>query len=70
MPDVTQAVPSAMYALERWRIAEAEYARLTEPLLRGEADWQELDRDAMIEMASLRNTADRWRESYFLNVFG
>lgn len=55
--------------LERWRHFEAKYAESVEPLLRDSKDpsW---DRDQMIEMASLRAKADRWRDRYFKALAG
>lgn len=55
--------------LERWRHFEAKYAQQVRPLLDSDAapDW---DRDGMIELASLRAKADRWRDRYFKALAG
>lgn len=55
--------------LERWRHFEAKYAEQVAPLLAEDKDlsW---DRDQMIELASLRAKADRWRDRYFKALAG
>ena len=55
--------------LERWRHFEAKYAEQVAPLLR-EPDEPAWDRDQMIELASLRAKADRWRDRYFKALAG
>jgi hypothetical protein len=53
--------------LERWRHFEARYADRVAPLL-DDGRSPQLDKDGMVELASLRAKADRWRDRYFKAV--
>lgn len=55
--------------LERWRDFEERYAALVAPFLTGEGAVV-VDKDAMVELASLRAKADRWRDRYFKALEG
>lgn len=55
--------------LERWRHFEAKYAERMTPLMAGD-DVPSLDKDEMIELASLRAKADRWRDRFFKALEG
>lgn len=55
--------------LERWRHFEAKYAEQVAPLL-GDTKDPSWDREQMIELASLRAKADRWRDRYFKALAG
>jgi len=55
--------------LERWRHFEAEYADLVAPLLDTDGV-PSLGKDEMIELASLRAKADRWRDRFFKAMEG
>ena len=50
--------------LERWRHFEARYAELVAPLMAGDGV-PHVDKDQMVELASLRAKADRWRDRFF-----
>jgi hypothetical protein len=55
--------------LERWRHFEAKYAERLVPLLEG-AEVPYMDKDEMVELASLRAKADRWRDRFFKALEG
>lgn len=55
--------------LERWRHFEEKYAERVAPLM-GEDCFPALDKDEMIELASLRAKADRWRDRFFKALEG
>lgn len=55
--------------LERWRHFEAQYAERLVPLLEG-AEVPYMDKDEMVELASLRAKADRWRDRFFKALEG
>ena len=54
---------------ERWRHFEEKYAEQLAPLLAHDSI-PALDKDEMIELASLRAKADRWRDRFFKSVAG
>ena len=55
--------------LERWRHFEAQYAECLVPLMvPGEVPT--LTKDEMVELASLRAKADRWRDRFFKALEG
>jgi hypothetical protein len=60
--------------LERWRHFESKYAERLAPLMEGEgregAEVPFLDKDEMVELASLRAKADRWRDRFFKALEG
>ena len=60
--------------LERWRHFESKYAERLAPLMEGEGREDEevplLDKDEMVELASLRAKADRWRDRFFKAIEG
>lgn len=55
--------------LERWRHFEAKYSERLTPLMDGDAV-PSLDKEEMIELASLRAKADRWRDRFFKALEG
>lgn len=55
--------------LERWRHFESKYAERVSPVL-SSIDVPALDKDDMIELASLRAKADRWRDRFFKALEG
>jgi hypothetical protein len=58
--------------LERWRHFESKYAERLAPLMGG-MEGEEvplLDKDEMVELASLRAKADRWRDRFFKAIEG
>ncbi len=55
--------------LERWRHFESRYAERVSPVL-SSTDVPALDKDDMIELASLRAKADRWRDRFFKALEG
>lgn len=55
--------------LERWRHFEEKYAERVAPLM-GDTGVPALDKDEMIELASLRAKADRWRDRFFKALEG
>ncbi len=55
--------------LERWRHFESQYAERIAPLL-GTDEVPVLGKDEMIELASLRAKADRWRDRFFKAMEG
>ena len=55
--------------LERWRHFETKYAERLAPLMEG-AEVPFLDKDEMVELASLRAKADRWRDRFFKALEG
>lgn len=55
--------------LERWRHFEDRYAELVGPLLAGDGT-PSIDKDTMVELASLRAKADRWRDRFFKAMEG
>ena len=55
--------------LERWRHFEVQYADLVAPLLDSDGV-PALGKDEMIELASLRAKADRWRDRFFKAMEG
>lgn len=55
--------------LERWRHFEQKYAELVAPILTS-GDVPRLEKDDMIELASLRAKADRWRDRFFKALEG
>jgi hypothetical protein len=55
--------------LERWRHFEAKYADRVAPYL-ADGGSERVDKDEMIELASLRAKADRWRDRYFKALEG
>ncbi len=57
-------MPKDADPLERWRHFEVRYAEHVSAFL-GEGDAPDLDKDEMVELASLRAKADRWRDRYF-----
>lgn len=50
--------------LERWRHFELRYAERVAAFL-GDGAAPDLDKDEMVELASLRAKADRWRDRFF-----
>ena len=50
--------------LERWRHFEARYAELVAPFMAGDGV-PHVEKDEMVELASLRAKADRWRDRFF-----
>ncbi len=50
--------------LERWRHFESKYAERITSVLTSDED-PAMDKDEMIELASLRAKADRWRDRFF-----
>lgn len=57
-------MPKDADPLERWRHFERRYAEQVAVFL-GDDPAPQLDKDEMIEFASLRAKADRWRDRYF-----
>ena len=55
--------------LERWRHFEQRYAESVAIFLREGAP-PPVAKDEMIELASLRSKADRWRDRYFKRIAG
>jgi hypothetical protein len=55
--------------LERWRHFEARYAEVVAPLLADDTV-DSVAKDLMVELASLRAKADRWRDRYFKGLEG
>ena len=55
-------------ALERWRHFEERYAEVVAAYLTG--DVTHVGKDAMVELASLRAKADRWRDRFFKGLEG
>ena len=55
--------------LERWRHFESRYAEVVAPLL-GEDGVTHVGKDLMVELASLRAKADRWRDRFFKGLEG
>lgn len=55
--------------LERWRHFEEKYAERVSPVLTC-LEVPRLDKDDMIELASLRAKADRWRDRFFKALEG
>ena len=55
--------------LERWRHFESKYAERLAPLM-GDEEVPLLDKDEMVELASLRAKADRWRDRFFKAIEG
>lgn len=55
--------------LERWRHFEARYAERISEVLEGDGV-PSMDKDEMIELASLRAKADRWRDRFFKALEG
>ncbi len=55
--------------LERWRHFERKYADLVAPLL-VEHSAPAIDKDTMIQLASTRAKADRWRDRLFKAMEG
>lgn len=55
--------------LERWRHFEARYAEVAAPLL-GDGGVSHVGKDLMVELASLRAKADRWRDRFFKGLEG
>lgn len=55
--------------LERWRHFEARYAELVAPFLTDDGPVT-VDKDQMVELASLRAKADRWRDRFFKALEG
>ena len=55
--------------LERWRHFELKYAERLAPLM-GDEEVPLLDKDEMVELASLRAKADRWRDRFFKAIEG
>ena len=55
--------------LERWRHFEARYAERVAPLM-GDDCFPALDKDEMVELASLLAKADRWRDRFFKALEG
>lgn len=55
--------------LERWRHFEVKYAERLAPLLQAD-DVVAMDKDEMVELASLRAKADRWRDRFFKALEG
>ena len=64
-------VPKAKDAdpLERWRHFEEKYAERLAPLMESD-EVPVLDKDEMVELASLRAKADRWRDRFFKALEG
>lgn len=54
--------------LERWRHFEERYAEVVAIYLTG--DVTHVGKDAMVELASLRAKADRWRDRFFKGLEG
>ena len=54
--------------LERWRHFEERYAEVVADYLTG--DVTHVGKDAMVELASLRAKADRWRDRFFKGLEG
>ena len=54
--------------LERWRHFEERYAEVVADYLTG--DVTHVSKDAMVELASLRAKADRWRDRFFKGLEG
>lgn len=67
-PDVPKSGKDAD-PLERWRHFEARYAERVAPFVAGDGVPQ-VDKDAMVELASLRAKADRWRDRFFKSSEG
>ena len=55
--------------LERWRHFEERYAEVVAPFLTGDGAL-EVGKDVMVELASLRAKADRWRDRFFKGLEG
>lgn len=55
--------------LERWRHFEERYAEVVAPYITGE-DVTHVGKDVMVELASLRAKADRWRDRFFKGLEG
>lgn len=55
--------------LERWRHFEERYAERVAHFLTGESPTS-VDKDEMVELASLRAKADRWRDRFFKGLEG
>jgi hypothetical protein len=55
--------------LERWRHFESKYAERVAPLLEGDEPTS-VEKDEMVELASLRAKADRWRDRFFKGLEG
>jgi hypothetical protein len=55
--------------LERWRHFEERYAEVVAPYLTG-GDVRHVGKDVMVELASLRAKADRWRDRFFKGLEG
>jgi hypothetical protein len=55
--------------LERWRHFERRYAELVAPLL-DDGSTPLIDKDTMVELASTRAKADRWRDRLFKAMEG
>lgn len=55
--------------LERWRHFEARYAEVVAPYLTGDVVTH-VGKDVMVELASLRAKADRWRDRFFKGLEG
>jgi hypothetical protein len=64
-------VPKAKDAdpLERWRHFEQRYAEVVAPYLTGDLVTH-VGEDVMVELASLRAKADRWRDRFFKGLEG
>lgn len=67
VPDVPKSKDSD--PLERWRHFEAKYAERLAPVMDGD-EVPILDKDEMVELASLRAKADRWRDRFFKALEG
>ncbi len=67
VPDVPKSKDSD--PLERWRHFEARYAERLAPVMGGD-EVPILDKDEMVELASLRAKADRWRDRFFKALEG
>jgi hypothetical protein len=57
-------MPKDADPLERWRHFEGRYAERVGVFLR-EGETTEPQKDDMVDLASLRAKADRWRDKYF-----
>lgn len=56
-------------ALERWRHFEGLYAERVAPFV-AVGDPPRVGKDEMVDLASLRAKADRWRDRYFKGLEG